>query len=148
LDERTAIELELGSYALVKNENFNEFTINAWIDEFQKLQIEPFEVIKRIRLAKSSKKYGDTEFGTFMNVHLNEYSENYKHLKTEHTPDKVNYGYAVPLRNDLRDFKKERYEISDELPPDKESQQGYILLTDDNGYNVFVCKSHFRLIQG
>lgn len=80
-NESKAIKLELVSYAKVKNEQISIETLNAWINEFECLQMKAFEVIKRIRLAKHEKKFGNTDFSVFMNVDIENYYEFYKHKK-------------------------------------------------------------------
>ena len=148
-EEIKSIKLELARYAGSKNENISENTVNCWLMDFQDLQLEVFEAIKRIRLAKSIKNpKATTDFSVFMNVDLSEYSTFYKHEKKElPEPVIVNYGYAIPLRNDYQHLQKERYEIIDEQPPDKDCEYGYILIRMDNNYMSFFGKDNFRLIQ-
>ena len=79
LQERTAIEFELIKFALCKQENYKPEIIESWINSFAELRYTAFQVIKSIRMAKLEKKYGQTEFATFVNVELQNYSEVYKH---------------------------------------------------------------------
>lgn len=79
LQERTAIEFELIKFALCKQENYRPEIIESWINSFAELRYTAFQVIKSIRMAKLEKKYGQTEFATFVNVELQNYSEVYKH---------------------------------------------------------------------
>jgi hypothetical protein len=99
LQERTAIEFELISFSLCKNENYKPEILSAWINEFENMNLTPLQVIKRIRLAKHIQKYGVTEFAIFMNVDLNEYSNIYKH-------EKLNENYIDPeierLNNEIK----------------------------------------------
>lgn len=88
--EIRAIKLELISYAACKNENFSEVIINAWINEFSLLNMKPYQVVKRIRLAKHSKKYGVSEFACFMEVELNDFPELYKFKRKEITGSENN----------------------------------------------------------
>lgn len=149
LQERTAIEMELISFALCKNENYLPEVRTAWINEFENMNVPVFEVVKRIRLAKQEKKFGNTEFATFMNVNLSDYQDFYEHEKIE-IPEQVvtSYGYAEPRRNDFKYLKQDRYYILDEMSADKDSSYGYILIKDDTGYTSFYGKEHFKLYQG
>ena len=79
LQERTAIEFELIKFALCKQENYKPEIIESWINSFAELRYTAFQVIKSIRMAKLEKKYGQTEFATFVNVEMQNYSEVYKH---------------------------------------------------------------------
>lgn len=141
----------------MKQENFDGVA-DEWVSEFENLQITPLDAIKRIRLAKFEKKYGVTEFTTFMTVNIDEYAEKYKHEHQEFEPEKKykqlpetagevskdidwGLGRAEPLRNDLRDFKKNFYDIIEET-------RDMILLKDDRGITGFYDKEHFRLHQG
>lgn len=81
--EIAALKKELYSYACVRNENFSKEVIEAWIDEFQLLNMPVTEVAKRVRLAKLEKKYGVTDFSIFMEVNPYEYANSYKHLTRE-----------------------------------------------------------------
>lgn len=81
-EQRKAIELALYQFGQCKGENLKGVA-EAWINEFEELRMPHFEVIKRIRLAKTEKKYGITEFAIFMNVNLSDYSDFYKHVKKE-----------------------------------------------------------------
>lgn len=99
-----AIEYELVSFALCKQENYRPETINAWINSFAELRYTAFQVIKSIRLAKLEKKFGQTEFATFINVELQNYSETYKHeLKNENKIDseteRLNREVSESLKN-------------------------------------------------
>ena len=79
LQEKTAIEFELIKFALCKQENYRPEIIESWINSFAELRYTEFQVIKSIRMAKLEKKYGQTEFATFVNVEMQNYSEVYKH---------------------------------------------------------------------
>ena len=79
LQEKTAIEFELIKFALCKQENYRPEIIESWINSFAELRYTAFQVIKSIRMAKLEKKYGQTEFATFVNVEMQNYSEVYKH---------------------------------------------------------------------
>jgi hypothetical protein len=89
LQESTAIKFELISFSLCKNENYKEEVLNAWIKEFENMNMKAIEVIKRIRLAKHIPKYGVTEFAIFMNVDITSYSTFYKHAQ-------ISEGYIDP----------------------------------------------------
>lgn len=78
IEQKKAIELTIYQFAQCKNEDLSKVA-KSWINEFAELNMPYFEVIKRIRLAKHEKKYGNTEFAIFMNINLDNYSELYRH---------------------------------------------------------------------
>lgn len=45
------------------------------------MQYDAKQIVKCIRLAKLEKKYGPTEFATFINVPFNDYAQTYKHVE-------------------------------------------------------------------
>lgn len=153
LQEKTAIEYELISFALCKNENYTNETKQAWISEFENMNMTSFEAIKRIRLAKMEKKFGVTEFALFMNVDLSDYSTFYKHEKKQEPETRLNYneeimgyGKAYPVRSDFTYLKKEYYVIIDEYIRNN-MQDKNILIRDDTGYTAFYPAEYFRLKQ-
>lgn len=81
--ELKAIKVALIQFALCRNENYSDYTIMAWVNEFADLNMPVMQVIKRIRLAKLGKKFGVTEFSAFMDVNIDEYTNYYKHKRLE-----------------------------------------------------------------
>ena len=77
--ETNMIKAALFDFANSKNENYREEVVYSWINTFSELRVSAFEIIKRIRLAKLEKKFGNTEFAIFMNVDITEYSTLFKH---------------------------------------------------------------------
>lgn len=156
LQERTAIEYELISFALCKNENYDDPTKRAWIDEFENMNMTSFEAIKRIRLAKLEKKFGVTEFAVFMNVNLSDYGTFYKHEKKQEPETRVNYdekimGYGVAIcYNKIKEFPNillnKEYVIIDEYVRNNMHDKN-ILLRDESGYTAFYPAEYFKLKQ-
>ena len=102
--EIKAIKLALINFAVCKNENYSPETIESWINSFAELRYSAFQVIKSIRLAKLEKKYGQTEFATFVNIELQNYSETYKHEKkndngTDPETERLNREVSESLKN-------------------------------------------------
>ena len=77
--ETNMIKAALFDFANSKNENYREEVVYSWINTFSELRMPAFEIIKRIRLSKLEKKFGNTEFAVFMNVDITEYSTLFKH---------------------------------------------------------------------
>lgn len=149
--ERQSVKNALFHFANIKNEDLKEYIVEAWISEFQNLQVSVTDAIKRIRLAGLEKKFGVTEFAIFMNVDLNSYSDNYKQEKKIAIAEGVipkGFGKAIPTFNHFRDLQQSEYLILDELQPDQESNEGYVLIKNDRNYSVFYSKENFRIIQG
>lgn len=152
-DEVRQIKNELYRYALAKQETIDKEVIQEWIQSFSEMGMQQWEVIKRIRIAKCSDKYGSTDFSAFVNCNLADYTALYNKQKSkerEQLPEQksVSYGKAIPVFNHFRDLKKPEYEILDELPPDKNSSEGYVLIRDDKSYSVFYSKENFKIKQG
>ncbi len=156
LQEKTAIEYELISFALCKNENYTNETKQAWISEFENMNMTSFEAIKRIRLAKMEKKFGVTEFALFMNVDLSDYSTFYKHEKKQEPETRVNYnesimGYGIAIcYTYVKGFPNiilnKEYTIIDEYVRNNMYDKN-ILLRDESGNTAFYPAEYFKLKQ-
>lgn len=136
--ELRAIKLELLSLAGCKNENYSELTINSWINEFSLLNMKPIEVLKRIRLAKHSKRYGVSEFAMFMDLNLNDYGELYKYKKKVETSNKNLY--AKPKKAYIGFREGNLYEIL-------EQSGNQILLENEEKKTAFYPLDFFEIIE-
>ena len=138
--EREAIISELRIYAGAKNENIPAVTIQAWMILFSALNISVYEIIKRIRMACIEKKYGVSEFATFINADIREYSDLFKFKKreqiTENIPDKTEYVKPIVEHPHLQ---KEKYDII-------YTAEKTHYIKNDEGYEVHYPKEYFKLI--
>lgn len=145
-DETKAIKLAFKELAIARNENFTDLIISEWIREFEKLKMNPFDVVKRIRLVKLEKKYGNTYFGEFMEVRLSDYYEAYTHQRIEQKHVESLIGkFVLPIDN-LNGLSKKQYEILYELPPDRDSEKGYVLIINDAGNRAFYPVECFEIL--
>lgn len=136
-NEKTAIIQELISFAGCKQENISVDILKIWLTEFGDMNMNPLEVVKRIRLAKHERKFGASEFAIFMNVDLTTYSNFYKHKKTEFQKNiYAEFNYSIKIPN-LQQLKK--YQILYETETE-------VLIKNDSGHEIFYPKVYFDLI--
>lgn len=136
--ELDVIQAELVRYSLSKNESIREPVIKAWILDFQDMNIPAWEVVKRIRMAKQEKKYGVTEFATFMNVGIGNYAEVYKHEKKKEIAEVIPEGveYVKPIiAHPL--LQKDKYEV---IYADEKTY----FIRNDEDYEIHYPKEYFK----
>lgn len=143
-DEKKAILLELISYAYCKNETIPDLVVEAWITEFERLQMSAYQVIKSIRVAKLLPKKFVTEFASFVSIDTSVYNEYYRHtLAPKHEPW---VGRRVKVIKDCTGpwetlWSGEEYIVESDYP------HGAVSLKSERCKNIVFPREYFRLIE-
>lgn len=143
-DEKKAILLELISYAYCKNETIPDLVVEAWITEFERLQMSAYQVIKSIRVAKLLPKKFVTELASFIAIDTSSYSEYYRHTLAPQYPPWA--GKRVLVVTDCTGpwapvISGEEYVV------DKDYPHGAVSLCSDKHRAIVYPREHFELIE-